>query len=233
VNPLEQRLNYKFRNALLLAEALTHPSIGHETQKRHFDNQRLEFLGDSVLQVIVTEHLFEKFPGQSEGELTKMRSRIVARDGLRKQAISINIGEYLMMGKGEEASGGRSRASALADAYEALLGAMYLDSDLATVRAFVLREMESEMDNLLHESIHVNPKGRLQETLQSISLRSPKYTVIAQGGPEHQKEFVTKVIWEGLELGSGRGNSKKQAEMAAALDALERGVWREFPRVTE
>ncbi len=233
MNPLEQRLNYKFRNALLLAEALTHPSIGHETQRRHFDNQRLEFLGDAILQLIVTEHLFARFPGQSEGQLTKMRSRLVSREGLRRLAVSLGLGAYIMMGKGEEANGGRTRASALADAYEALLGALYLDSGLVTVRDFVVREMEPALEELGHEPIDVNPKGRLQETLQSISLRSPKYTVISQEGPDHLKEFATKVLWEGLELGSGRGNSKKMAEMAAAVDALERGIWKEFPRVTE
>ncbi len=233
MNPLEERLNYKFRNALLLAEALTHPSIGHETQKRHFDNQRLEFLGDAVLQLIVTEHLFARYPAQSEGQLTKMRSRIVSREGLRRHAMTLELGQFIMMGKGEEASGGRTRASSLADAYEALLGAMYLDSGLETVRQFVLREMTPAIESLSHEPIDVNPKGRLQETLQSISLRSPKYSVISQEGPEHLKEFVTKVLWEGLELGSGRGTSKKLAEMNAAMDALNRGIWKEFPRVSE
>src|ERR1700742_4836372 len=113
MNPLEQRLNYKFRNPLFLAEALTHPSLGHETQRHHFDNQRLEFLGDAVLQLIFTEHLFERFPTFSEGQLTKMRSRLVSREGLRVHAIAIGLGEYLMMGRGEESSGGRLRASAL------------------------------------------------------------------------------------------------------------------------
>lgn len=230
--PLEERIQYKFRNSMLLAEALTHPSIGHES-RHHFDNQRLEFLGDAVLQLVFTEHLFELFPTCSEGQLTKMRSRLVSREGLRVHSVNIGLGDYLMMGRGEEASGGRIRASALADAFEALVGAMYLDSDLKTVREFVLREAAPDIENLRHEPLHVNPKGRLQEILQSISLRSPKYSVVSEGGPEHQKVFVSKVIWEGLELGSGSGPSKKQAEMAAAVDALERGIWKEFPRVSE
>src|ERR1700751_1544441 len=140
MNPLEQRIGYKFRNSLLLAEALTHPSLGHETQRHHFDNQRLEFLGDAVLQLIFTEHLFRLFPEFSEGQLTKLRSRLVSREGLRVHAVSIGIGNYLMMGKGEESSGGRLRASTLADSFEALVGAMYLDSNLARVRQFVLEE---------------------------------------------------------------------------------------------
>src|SRR5579862_9806788 len=119
MNPLEERIQYKFRNSLLLAEALTHPSLGHETQRYHFDNQRLEFLGDAVLQLIFTEHLFEKFPDYTEGQLTKLRSRLVSREGLKVHAISIGLGNYMMMGKGEESSGGRIRASTLAYAFEA------------------------------------------------------------------------------------------------------------------
>src|SRR5580658_9022369 len=109
MNPLEQRIGYKFRNSLLLAEALTHPSLGHETQRHHFDNQRLEFLGDAVLQLIFTEHLFQKFPDYSEGQLTKLRSRLVSREGLKVHAINIGLGNYMMMGKGEETSGGPGR----------------------------------------------------------------------------------------------------------------------------
>src|SRR5207249_11826162 len=123
MTPVEQRIGYKFRNSLLLAEALTHPSLGHETQRHHFDNQRLEFLGDAVLQLIFTEHLFQVFPEQSEGVLTKMRSRLVSREGLKVHAVGIGIGEYLMMWRGEESSGGRVRASTVADAYEGLRGA--------------------------------------------------------------------------------------------------------------
>jgi len=225
MNPLEKRIQYKFRNSLFLAEALTHPSLGHETQRHHFDNQRLEFLGDAVLQLIFTEHLFERFPTLPEGQLTKMRSRLVSREGLKVHAISIGIGEYLMMGRGEESSGGRLRASALADAFEALIGAMYLDSDLRTVREFVLREAEPDIENLLHEPVHVNPKGRLQELLQSLSPRSPVYTVISQSGPEHQKQFKSLVTWNDMDLGSGSGRSKKEAEVSAAIDALQSKRW--------
>src|SRR3954468_8208850 len=118
MNPLEQRLHYKFRNPLLLAEALTHPSLGHETQRHHFDNQRLEYLGDAVLQLIFTEYLFDRFPDAPEGNLTKLRARLVSRDGLRTFAQTLELGRYIMMGRGEEANGGRERPSALSDAYE-------------------------------------------------------------------------------------------------------------------
>ena len=225
MNPLEKRIQYKFRNSLLLAEALTHPSLGHETQRHHFDNQRLEFLGDTVLQLIFTEHLFQRFPTFSEGQLTKMRSRLVSREGLKVHAVAIGLGEYLMMGKGEESSGGRLRASALADAFEALVGAMYLDSDLDTVRQFILSEAEPDIQNLLEEPVHVNPKGRLQEILQALSPHSPVYNILSQSGPEHQKHFESAVCWAEIELGRGSGKSKKEAEVAAAIDALNSSRW--------
>ncbi len=225
MNPLEQRLKYKFRNALLLAEALTHPSLGHETQRHHFDNQRLEFLGDAVLQLIFTEYLFDTFPQLSEGYLTKIRARIVSRDGLRILAERLGLGRYLMMGRGEEANGGRDRASTLSDAFEALIGAMYIDSDFVTVRRVVLTEARELLEDLEIDPADNNPKGRLQELLQSISPVSPTYPIIHQSGPEHQKSFIAKIVWEGTELGRGEGRSKKEAETAAARDALARELW--------
>lgn len=225
MNPLEARIKYKFRNSLLLAEALTHPSLGHETQRHHFDNQRLEFLGDAVLQLIFTEFLYEKYRSLPEGYLTKIRARIVSREGLRVLAERIDIGRYLMMGRGEEASGGRDRPSTLSDAYEALIGAIYLDSDFVTARRIVLAESRELLDELEVDPPDTNPKGRLQELLQSISPQSPTYPIIDQSGPEHQKRFVAKIVWGGRELGEGMGRSKKEAETAAARDALARQLW--------
>lgn len=225
MNPLEQRLKYKFRNPLLLAEALTHPSLGHETQRHHFDNQRLEFLGDAVLQLIFTEWLFDHFPNSCEGQLTKMRSRLVSREGLKMHAERLDLGKHLMMGRGEEASGGRERISALSDAYEALIGAIYLDSDYVTTRRIVLTEARDDLENLELDPPDQNPKGRLQELLQSISPVSPTYPIIDAQGPEHQKNFVARVVWNGLELGEGTGRSKKEAETAAARIALEKKLW--------
>src|ERR1700757_2765173 len=138
MNPLEEQIGYKFRNSLLLAEALTHPSVGHETQRHHFNNQRLEFLGDAILQLVITEHLYHHFSAEAEGQLTKLRSRLVSRETLRIRGAALDLGQYLKIGRGEEASGGRKRASTLADAYEALIGAIYLDSDLETARKFIL-----------------------------------------------------------------------------------------------
>ena len=229
MNPLEQRIKYKFRNALLLAEALTHPSVGHEAQRHHFDNQRLEFLGDAVLQLIFTEYLFERYPEASEGQLTKLRARIVSRDGLKIHADAIGLGRFLMMGKGEESSGGRERASALSDAYEAVVGALYLDSDYVTSRRIVLTEAREFLETLALEMTDQNPKGRLQEILQAISPQSPHYPIVDCSGPEHQKHFSAKIVWCGHELGQGQGRSKKESEVAAAQDALTKQLWKQIP----
>jgi ribonuclease-3 len=225
-SPIENRIGYKFRNSLLLAEALTHPSLGYETQRHHFDNQRLEFLGDAVLQLVFTRHLYDSFPKCSEGELTKRRSRLVSREALKNYALSIELGEFLRLGKGEESTGGRERSTALADALEALLGAMYLDGGMEVVRDFVLKISEPDMQNLELEPLHVNPKGRLQEILQAVAHGGPKYLVISETGPEHMKTFVSAVTWNGQEIGRGQGNSKKEAEIHAAFDALQKELWK-------
>jgi ribonuclease-3 len=229
VSPLEERIGYKFRNSLLLAEALTHPSVGHETQRHHFNNQRLEFLGDAILQLVITEYLYQHFSAEAEGQLTKLRSRLVSRESLKVRAAALDLGQYLMIGRGEEASGGRKRASTLADAYEALIGAVYLDSDLDTVRRFILAQSKPDLEQVAEAPVDINPKGHLQELLQSISPRSPAYELVSESGPEHDKTFVVKCIWEGLTLGEGSGRSKKQAETAAASDAMKYKVWEKTP----
>jgi len=148
VTPLEERIGYKFRNSLLLAEALTHPSLGHEAQRYHFDYQRLEFLGDAVLQLVITEYLFSHFQVEAEGQLTKLRSRLVSRDALRTHAAALDLGGYILMGRGEEASGGRERTSTLADAFEALIGALYLDGGLEVAKNFILTQTRADLAKL-------------------------------------------------------------------------------------
>jgi ribonuclease-3 len=230
VHPLEERIGYKFRNSLLLAEALTHPSLGHETQERHFDNQRLEFLGDAVLQLVITEHLFRYFGGEPEGKLTKLRSRLVSRETLRAHAGALDLGGHLLMGRGEEASGGRERASTLGDAFEALIGAIYLDSNFEEARKFILAQARADLESVAQEPVDINPKGDLQELLQAISPTSPVYETISETGPEHDKTFVVRAVWEGKELGQGTGRSKKQAETAAAEEALKLKRWKQRKR---
>ena len=229
MTPLEERIEYKFRNSLLLAEALTHPSLGHEAQHYHFDYQRLEFLGDAVLQLVITEYLFSYFQIEAEGQLTKLRSRLVSRDGLKAHAAALDLGRYILMGRGEETSGGRERTSTLADAFEALIGALYLDGGLDVAKNFILTQTRADLAKLAEEPVDFNPKGDLQELVQSISPRSPVYELVSQSGPEHEKTFVSEVVWEGIVLGQGMGRSKKQAETAAALEALQLRRWEKKP----
>ena len=225
MNPLEERMGYKFRNALLLAEALTHPSISLERKDYPFDNQRLEFLGDAVIQVVVTEHLFQMFKDASEGRMTKLRTRIVSRTALRERALALGLGSFLMMGRGEESSGGRERASNIADAFEAVVGAIYLDGGFEASRIFLLRQMEEVSADLASQPEEINPKGILQEKLQSITPNAPEYELLSQTGPEHSKRFVCRVMWNGPELGRGEGLSTKEAQVAAAVSALEQRPW--------
>ena len=232
MTPLEESIEYKFRNSLLLAEALTHPSLAHEAQRYHFDYQRLEFLGDAVLQLVITEYLFRHFQTEAEGQLTKLRSRLVSRDALRTHAAALDLGRYILMGRGEEASGGRERPSTLADAFEALIGALYLDGGLDVAKNFILTQTRADLAKLAEEPVDFNPKGDLQELLQSISPRSPLYELVSQSGPEHEKTFVSEVVWEGIVLGEGTGRSKKQAETAAALEALQLKRWEKSPEAT-
>ncbi len=225
MDSLEALLGYKFRNSLLLAEALTHPSLAYETQRPHFDNQRLEFLGDAVLQLALTAHLYHLFPGFSEGDLTKMRARLVSKEALHNLASGINLGEFVLLGRGEEASGGRERASTLADAFEALLGAVYLDGGFEAARDVVLKVAQEEVDKISEKPEERNPKGQLQEVLQAILPESPVYKVVNEDGPDHDKHFVVEVHWNDIVLASGKGKNKKQAEAAAATGAIEAKSW--------
>ena len=223
--PLETRIHYKFRNSLLLAEALTHPSLAYESQHRNFDNQRLEFLGDAVLQLIVTEELFRRFAAATEGHLTKLRSRVVSRRALAKFATAIHLGDYILLGKGEESTGGRRRLSTLADAFESLIGAVFLDSGVEKARELVLRLLEDELGSMEEGSEEMNPKGELQECLQAIHPQAPEYRIISESGPDHRRVFQAEVSWRGKVLASGKGKSKKEAEARAAQEALRTQRW--------
>ncbi len=235
MHPLEARIGYKFRNSLLLAEALTHSSLGHETQQVHFDNQRLEYLGDAVLQLLFSEYLYRRFTEAAEGHLTKSRARLVSGEALAVYAQNIALGEHLMMGRGDESSGGRRRASTLADAFEALVGAIYLDGGLGAARSFVLTQAREPLSTVHQQPpLEINPKGRLQEILQALppmagsdsaTPRNPTYRIVAQTGPDHAKCFTAQVDWNHLTLGRGQGASKQQAESAAAIDALRAERW--------
>ncbi len=225
MDSIEVTIRYQFANSLLLAEALTHPSRARESKRSRFDNQRLEHLGDAVIQLILTEKLFRLFPKFSEGQLTKMRSRLVSREALCEFARRISLGDHLLLGKGELSSGGRERPSNLADAFEAITGAIYLDGGLEAARAFIFTNFGSFIEEITAQPEEKNPKGILQECLQAIAPSSPTYRLIGQEGPDHLKSFVAEVKWEGLVLGQGSGRSKQEAEISAATEALKDRRW--------
>jgi ribonuclease-3 len=220
-NVLQGRIGYSFRDAGLLRLALTHPSVAHEQGANIQHNQRLEFLGDAVLQLVLTTELFEKFPELGEGPLTKARAQMVNRRTLAAQGRRLGLGEHLILSRGEEASGGRDRPSALADSFEALLGAIYLDADFETVREVILRQFREEFGELEEIPSLENPKGELQELLQTSSAEAPQYQLESVTGPDHDRIFESAVYHRGVELGRGQGKSKKEAESRAAVAALE------------
>ena len=220
MEPLEALIAYTFRNPALLEQALTHPSLAYETQRSQVDNQRLEYLGDAVLELILSEHLFRVFPEGSEGVLTKLRARLVSRPALARCARRIHLGVYLRMGRGDEASGGRARDSTLADAFEALIAAVYLDGGLEAARDLVVALSRDVLDRLQAEPTEENPKGQLQEILQARGPGILKYVLLREDGPDHRKTFIAGVEWNGQSLGQGGGGSKKEAEAAAAEAAL-------------
>jgi ribonuclease-3 len=219
---LQKRLAYNFRDKNLLRLALTHPSIAHESGVAGEHNQRLEFLGDAVLQLVLTHELYEKFPAFNEGPLTKGRAKLVNRRTLAEHARTLGVGAHLILSRGEETSGGRERASTLADAFESLLGAIFLDGGFDAAREFILREFSAAFGRLGGPPTIENPKGELQELLQARSLEAPEYHVVSSTGPDHDRVFECIVQHGGVELARGSGKSKKAAETDAALAALKK-----------
>ena len=206
-------LGYQFKSPALLRRALTHPSMGAE------DNQRLEFLGDAVLQYIMSDILYASHPECREGQLTHLRALLVCEAALSQVARSLHVGEALLMDKGEELTGGRDKPSVLCDAMEAILAAVYLDGGLDAARSIVMRHWPRPED--VHRPMQ-DSKGALQEHLQKDGGDAPTYQILAQDGPPHDRTFVAAVYRYGVELAQGSGKTKKQAEQAAALAALEK-----------
>ncbi len=219
---LQERLGYVFRDPALLRLSLTHPSVAHEQGAPMETNQRLEFLGDAVLQLALTRELYEKFPGFGEGPLTKARAKLVNRRTLAERARSLGLGQHLILSRGEEMHNGRERPSALADTYEALLGAIFLDGGFEVARGFILGQFQAAFGGLSVIPVLENPKGELQELLQAVSSEAPEYQVASVSGPDHDRLFECTVNHGGMELARGRGKSKKAAESEAALAALAR-----------
>ncbi len=220
MNSLEKRLNYKFKNIDLLKNALVHSSYANEVRGSVHSNERLEFLGDSVLSVIVSEHLYNKFPNMPEGELTRMRASLVCEKSLCEFSRELGIGNYLKLGKGEDKNGGRERDSILADAFEAVLAAVYLDGGMDAAKAHIMNTVLRDIKHCEDDTFK-DYKTTLQEVIQRNPEESVSYILVNESGPDHNKSFTVEVHLNSNVIGKGTGKSKKQAEQMAAKQALE------------
>jgi ribonuclease-3 len=218
---IQKMLRVRFRDISLLERALTHRSFANEHTNGAFDNERLEYLGDSVLGLIVNEYLFKRFENYLEGDLAKIKSTVVSEETLSYVAVDIGLGEFLLLGKGEELSGGRNRPSILANTVEALIGAIYLDLGLKRAKDCVLILLKKYIEQINRMEHLRDPKTALQELVQKRFKEKPVYEIVAEIGPDHQKEFTVRLIVNGREILLGRGSSKRRAEMDAARTALE------------
>ena len=216
----QEQIGIFFRNEKLLTQAFTHSSYVNEHRKRlHEDNERLEFLGDAVLELTVSQYLFEQFPQMSEGELTKLRAAIVCEPSLVTFAHALSFGDLVLLGKGEELTGGRMRPSLLADVFEAFIGALYLDQGMEAVVQFLEKTIFPKIREGAFSHV-MDYKSQLQELVQRDGSGVLEYKILQEKGPAHNKEFVSRVSLNGEELGIGVGRSKKEAEQRAAQMAL-------------
>ncbi len=216
IEALQERLDYWFKDENLIIEALTHKSY-----KKNISNERLEFLGDAVLDLIVGEYLFKKFPNIDEGVLSKLRSSLVNEKGFEKLAIDLNIGEALFLSQAEQNNGGRQKASLLSDAFEALIGAMYLEAGLERVKKVVVGLLEKNYKEINLQSIFKDYKTSLQELTQAHFGVTPDYELVASFGPDHKKEFEIEVRLNKKILAKAKGKSKKEAQQKGAKKALD------------
>lgn len=219
IKEIEENLGVCFNNSNLIKTALTHSSFANQFKDAEY-NERLEFLGDSVLQLCITEYLFNNFKNKSEGELTKIRSLIVCENSLYEIAKKLNLGNYIRMSKGEELTGGRERISIQADSVEAVIAAVYLDKGIGFVRDFILLHFEDIIHKAINNEIILDFKTKLQELLQKDGEISIQYELTKYDGPPHRRKFFTNVIIDKKVMGEGSGYSKKEAEQNAAKQAL-------------
>ncbi len=220
---LQEILGVTFNNSSLLEQAVVHSSYINENPVfASSHNERLEFLGDAILGFIVAEKLYQDFPDISEGEMTKLRSALVRRDTLARVARAVRLGDFLYLGKGEEASGGRGKTANLAGALEAVIAATFLDQGAATTGNLVLRLLGEELAKVVSQGVGVDYKSQLQELTQSRRQLTPTYRLVKAVGPDHDKRFIVEVMAGDMVLGKGAGKSKKLAETEAARSALER-----------
>ena len=217
---LEEIIGYKFKNRHYLEQAMTHSSYANEKKLGKLGcNERLEFLGDAVLELISSDFLYGEFPKVPEGELTKKRASLVCEPSLAYCAREFGLPQFLMLGKGEDMTGGRNRDSIVSDATEALLGAVYLDGGFANAKEFVLRFILNDIE---HKQLFYDSKTILQEIVQEDGSGAVEYPLIREEGPDHNKSFTVKAVVNGTVCGQGTGHTKKAAEQAAAYEALRR-----------
>lgn len=216
---LEKRMNYRFKNRAYLMQALTHSSFANERNNGSKSNERMEFLGDSVLSLISSQFLFETYPDMPEGELSKLKASLVCTESLSGFARQIHLGDYLFLGKGESHTGGAERPSILEDAFESLIAAIYLDGGLECARTFVLGFLKPALEN--HNINFKDYKTTLQEVIQQNPDQSINYVFVGSSGPDHDKVFEAEVRLNSNVIGRGKGKSKKSAEQAAAREALK------------
>jgi ribonuclease-3 len=230
IEDLEKKINITFNDKSYLKLALTHKSYSIENNsENNLNNERLEFLGDSVLSIIVSTYLYLKYPFSQEGDLSKYRAKIVSKEYCYYWAEKLDLGSFLFLGKGEEKSKGRERISNLANSFEAVLGSLYLDQGLEVTRKFLLDYLELEIIDI--SELKDDYKSKLQEILQKIYKYTPIYTVVSESGPAHNKTFKIEVKIADKVIGYGQGNSKKQAEQLAAQDALFNKKYIELEKV--
>ncbi len=215
----EKKINYTFKNKELLHEALSHSSYANENKRGKNSNERLEFLGDSVLSIVVSEHIFTHFKHLPEGELTKMRASLVCEKALHEFSYKIDLGEHILLGKGEENSGGRERPSIVSDAFEAVIAAIYLDGGLEKAREYILSFIPDNLDRNRAKALN-DYKTVLQEIIQRNPEEHVEYALKDQIGPDHDRKFIVQVLLNSNPIGIGEGHSKKQAEQMAAKEAL-------------
>ena len=213
---LEKCLDYQFKNKDLIIEALTHKSF-----KKPYNNERLEFLGDAVLNLIVGEYLFQKFPKSNEGELSKIRASLVNETGFTRLANEIKLGDFIYISTAEERNKGRTKASILSDAFEAIMGAVYLESGLEVLKPIILDLLERSYDKINLDVLFSDYKTALQEITQAKFASIPEYKIEGSYGPDHKKEFEVSIWIDGVNYGSANGKSKKLAQQAVAKMAIE------------
>ncbi|WP_415397030.1 ribonuclease III [Sulfurimonas sp. CS5] len=216
IEPLEETLGYKFKNKQLIIEALTHKSY-----KQPYDNERLEFLGDAVLDLIVGEYLYNKFKKSDEGKLSKIRASLVNETGFDKLARSLNLGDYIFLSNAEQNNGGREKSSLLSNAFEAVIGAIYLEAGLSKAKNIAINLIEKNHEEISLDSLFRDYKTTLQELTQARFGITPEYKVVASRGPDHKKEFEVAVLIEDKEYARASGKSKKIAQQESAKEAVE------------